>query len=181
MRTHVLLLRGINVGPTTQVAMSDLRELIAGMGFTDVRTHLRSGNVVLAGAGAGSAEIARRVEEEITDRLGMDVRVIVRDRDELIAVIAGNPMPEEAAADPARFLVTFLDGAPDTTRVDAVDPDDILPDRFAVRGREIYQWCPNGVSKSKLTPAFWEKMQLGTTGTARNWNTVGALMGLLDA
>ncbi|NIS37581.1 MAG: DUF1697 domain-containing protein, partial [Actinobacteria bacterium] len=40
MRTHVLLLRGINVGPTTQVAMSDLRELIAGMGFTDVRTHL---------------------------------------------------------------------------------------------------------------------------------------------
>lgn len=181
MRTHVLLLRGINLGPTTQVAMSDLRELVAGLGYTDVRTHLRSGNVVLAGGDATSDEISPTVEQAIADRLGMDVRVIVRDRDELAAVIAGNPMPDEAAAEPARFLVTFLDGTPDTTRVDAVDRDAFLPDRFAIRGREIYQWCPNGVSKSPLTQAFWAKQQLGVDGTARNWNTVIALRHLLDA
>lgn len=181
MRTHVLLLRGINLGPTTQIAMADLRELVAGLGYTDVRTHLRSGNVVLAGGDAASDEISRRAERGIADRLGMDVRVIVRDRDELATVIGSNPMPDEAAADPARFIVTFLRGTPDTTRVDALDPNAFLPDRFAVRAREIYQWCPNGVSKSKLTQAFWEKQQLGVAGTARNWNTVNALMRLLDA
>lgn len=181
MGTHVLLLRGVNVGPTTQVAMTDLRDLVAALGYTDVRTHLRSGNVVLTGEDATSDEVSERVEAQIADRLEMDVRVVVRDRDALAAVIADNPMPDEAATEPARFLVTFLSATPDTARVDALDPEAFLPDRFAVHGREIYQWCPNGVSKSKLTQAFWDKQQLGVTGTARNWNTVNALMKLLDA
>ncbi len=180
MRTHVLLLRGINLGPSTQLAMSDLADLVTGLGYSDVRTHLRSGNVVLS-SGDSAEEISSRVEAEIANGLGMEVRVIVRDRAELAAVIANNPMPQEAAANPARYLVTFLSGTPDTTRLDALDPDAFLPDRFVVRGREIYQWCPKGVSKSKLTQGFWDKQRLGVAATARNWNTVTALQRLLDS
>jgi hypothetical protein len=45
--TYVVLLRGINLGSKRRVAMADLRELLEGLGYDDVRTHLQSGNVVL--------------------------------------------------------------------------------------------------------------------------------------
>src|SRR5204863_1567267 len=44
--THVALLRGINVGTAKRVAMADLRQLMTGLGYSDVRTLLNSGNVV---------------------------------------------------------------------------------------------------------------------------------------
>ena len=44
--SYVLLLRGINVNPTTKVAMADLRSLLVSLGYEDVRTLLQSGNVV---------------------------------------------------------------------------------------------------------------------------------------
>ena len=36
------LLRGLNVGSHNRVAMADLRELMTGLGYQDVRTHLQS-------------------------------------------------------------------------------------------------------------------------------------------
>ena len=44
---YVALLRGINVGRAHQVDMPRLRELLTERGHAGVRTHLRSGNVVL--------------------------------------------------------------------------------------------------------------------------------------
>lgn len=173
----MLLLRGINLGPTTAMAMPDLRELITDLGHTAVRTHLRSGNVVLA-SDVSAAELAGQVEDAIARRLGLEIPVVVRTRDELAGVIADNPIPA-AVADPARFLVMFLSADPDPAAVQAVDPEDYRPDQFAVRGRELYQWSPNGVSKTKLTTVFWER-RLSVTATARNWNTVTKLLAMLD-
>jgi len=47
MTRYVALLRGINVGAAKQVGMADLKNLVVGLGYTDVKTHLRSGNVLL--------------------------------------------------------------------------------------------------------------------------------------
>ena len=49
---HIALLRGINVGGPSQVAMSDLRGLFAEFGFADVKSLLQSGNVVFQSNGA---------------------------------------------------------------------------------------------------------------------------------
>jgi uncharacterized protein (DUF1697 family) len=48
MPVYVAFLRGINVGRNNQVSMADLKRVVEGVGHADVRTHLRSGNVVLA-------------------------------------------------------------------------------------------------------------------------------------
>ena len=45
-------------------------------------------------------------------------------------------------------------------------------------GREVYLWCPNGISKSRLIEVNWEKL-LGVTVTARNWNTVTKIAALM--
>src|SRR5690606_1237349 len=62
MVRYVALLQGINVGKTKRVAMSDLKALVEKLGYTDVRTHLNSGNVVFT-----SPE--KRANDEIADAI----------------------------------------------------------------------------------------------------------------
>ena len=56
MATHVALLRGINVGGRNRVAMADLREVVVGLGHSDVSTYIQSGNVLFS---AGPGQIGR--------------------------------------------------------------------------------------------------------------------------
>src|SRR5689334_2394659 len=44
--TFIALVRGINVGRAKQVSMGQLRAVVESLGYEDVRTLLRSGNVV---------------------------------------------------------------------------------------------------------------------------------------
>jgi uncharacterized protein (DUF1697 family) len=46
MNTYVILIRGINVGGKNKVPMADLRKCLEELRFSDVVTHLASGNVV---------------------------------------------------------------------------------------------------------------------------------------
>lgn len=46
MAEYVALMRGIDVGRAKRVAMSDLRELLEGLGYGAVRTLLNCGNSV---------------------------------------------------------------------------------------------------------------------------------------
>jgi uncharacterized protein (DUF1697 family) len=143
-----------------------------------VRTHLRSGNVVLTSEDQASEQLAAAVEAGIAERFGMDVAVVVRTREEIADVVAANPLPE-GEKEPSRLFVAFLTAPLDEERVRAIDPGDYLPDRFVVRGREVYHWCPNGLSNSTLTPAFWKELGGGATATVRNWNTVTKLAAML--
>lgn len=44
-----------------------------------------------------------------------------------------------------------------------------------MKGRELYIYFPNGAGRSKLPWSQVEKF-LKVTGTARNWNSVNALL-----
>ena len=46
-------------------------------------------------------------------------------------------------------------------------------------GRDIYLRLPNGVARTKLTNAWFDR-ELATTSTVRNWRTVLELVELLD-
>ena len=59
------------------VAMADLRALLEDLGYEDVRTHLQSGNAVLA-TGDSAAKVDEGVEAAIAERMGLDVVVTVR-------------------------------------------------------------------------------------------------------
>ncbi len=48
------------------------------------------------------------------------------------------------------------------------------PERLRGSGREIYIDYREGVARSKLSPAFLERV-LQQSGTARNWNTLAKL------
>ena len=167
----VALLRGINVGKARQVDMTRLREVLGARGHTDVRTHLRSGNVVLD-TGLAEGDLVRDVEAAVREEFGFDVPVVVRTAAALAEVIAADPLGD-VATDPARYLVTFLPVAPAAERLASLPPEP-EDDRFRVLGRELYQWLPGGVLGSATSGWRWGEL-LGVTGTARNWNTVRRL------
>src|ERR1017187_5290640 len=77
---YAALLRGINVGGNRKVAMADLRELLAGLGYDAVTTYLQSGNAVFSTAGSSPAALAAAIEERVAERFGAPVRVIIRTR-----------------------------------------------------------------------------------------------------
>jgi uncharacterized protein (DUF1697 family) len=168
---YVALLRGINVGRARQVDMPRLREILTARGHREVRTHLRSGNVVLDSA-MSEAELAADLEGAIEAEFGFAVPVVVRTGAELAAVVAGDPFPT-LAADPARYLVTFLPRPPAPDRVDALPPVE-GGGEYLVRGRELYLWLPDGIANTPLAAWKWDRL-LGVSGTGRNWNTVTKL------
>jgi uncharacterized protein (DUF1697 family) len=165
---YVVLLRGINVGSAKRVAMADLRALLDEAGFTDVRTHLNSGNVVLNGRSAP----AGRIEKAITARTGLDVRCVVLTAQELRAIVDGHPF-SDIATNGSRMMAHVLGAEPEPDKLaDAVKLD---PDNTRTGPRVIYQWCPDGLLKA---PPVTEK--LGVLVTARNWNTIAKLDALVS-
>src|SRR5687768_4762404 len=164
---YVALLRGINLGKARQVDMTRLREILTARGHGAVRTHLRSGNVVLDST-LPEDELAADLSSAIGEEFGFDVPVVVRTGEELAAVVAGDPFAT-VATDPARYLVTFMAEPPEPARVDALPPAD--SGDYLVRGRELYLWLPDGIQGTPLASWKWDRLLLAP-GTARNWNTV---------
>jgi uncharacterized protein (DUF1697 family) len=156
--------------------MPELRSLLAEAGFSDVRTYVASGNVVLSSS-SDPAGVAAEAERLIADRFGFDVDVIARTRDELAEVVARNPLGE-VAVDPKRYQVTFLAQDVDPEVVARLDLLALEPELLAFDGRELYTWHPEGIGRSKLWAKVASRGGLGASGTARNWNTVTTLLGM---
>ena len=174
----VALLRGVNVAGRSKLAMADLRAVLTAAGLGEARTHLQSGNVILTPASGNLAGLSTAIEIAIADGCGLGIRVIVRTREQLEAIVEGNPFLEPGTK-PVTLHSVFLESVPESDRVSGLDPDRSPPDRFSVAGQNIYVHYPGGSGRSKLGLDYFEK-KLGVAGTARNWNTVISLLGMLQ-
>ncbi len=173
---RALFLRGINVGTAKRIAMRDLARLVEGLGATEVRTLLNSGNVVCTSA-ASPEGLASSLSSAIAGELGHHVDVVARTSDQIDAVLAADPW-RALATDPSRYLVVFLDRTPEPDRLTALEAIDVAPERWIVRDRELYAWLPPGVADSVLVKQL-AKGALGVTWTGRNWTTVSRVRDLL--
>jgi uncharacterized protein (DUF1697 family) len=178
MARLVALLRGINVGGHKKVPMAQLREVLEGGGFADVRTYVQSGNVVLSAPRRSPAKVGREIEAAIEEAFGFDVAVVMRTRDEIAALVADDPLGD-VATNPTYRVVVFLAGKLDRSRLADVDPGEFAPEAFALRDREIVMWAPEGQRDSRLVKTRTEK-RTGVVGTARNWRTVEKLLAMAD-
>lgn len=173
---HVALLRGVNVGGRNKLSMKTLATFFVDAGCVDVQTYIQSGNVVFAADEALAARVPALVSARIESELGFAAPLVVRSAAAFDAVLAGNPYLAEGADEDA-LHVLFLAAAPSPAQLASLDPQRSPPDRFAVRGGEIYMWLPNGVARTKLTNAYFDA-RLDTVCTGRNWRTVRALRDL---
>ena len=171
------LLKGINIGGK-KIPMTELKALIEGFGYRDVKTLLASGNVVFSCDEEDGAALEEKLEAALA-AYGLKTDVVVRNHAELTAVIGANPFPDAARDHPNHLLVSFhRDAVPDGLIEKIPDIYD-GPERLKAIGRELYIDYPVDVGHSKLGPAM-AKLKFPKLATMRNWNTVGKLRDLLE-
>lgn len=177
--TYVALLRGINVGGKNKLPMKDLAGMFTQAGCSDVRTYIQSGNVIFRAPDSVARKIPGGISQRIEESAGYRIPVVLRTAEELRNAVAANPFI--AADAPEKTLhVYFLANAPDSKKIESLDPGRSLPDTFHVSGREIYLQLPNGMARTKLTNVYFDS-KLATVSTARNWNTVLQLLERMQA
>lgn len=175
--TYVALLRGINVGGKNLLPMRDLAALCVAAGCGNVRTFIQSGNVVFEATPAVAATLPAVLSASIAERSGLRVPVVLRSTEQMGAVLRNNPFADDATPED-RLYVMFLADLPTPERVATLDPDRSPPDRYIVRGQDIYLWLATGAATTKLTNAYFDS-KLATVSTSRNWRTVTKLYALM--
>jgi len=174
----IALLRAVNVGGRG-LKMEALRAMVAGLGYTDVRSLMQSGNLVFRGGGNDDAQVEKRLEAATAEQFGIETDYLVRRPDEWRAMIEANPFATEAADDPAHLIVMPLKSAPVGGAVERLRAAIKGRERVEVAGRNAYLVYPDGVGESKLTIKVVER-HLGARGTGRNWNTVMKLAAMVE-
>ena len=164
MTSFVALLRAVNVGGTSKLPMTELKQVAEELGFGSPRTYIASGNLLFTSK-LGEAEVREKLETRLAPHMGRHVPVMVRTAAEVTAVAKANPFGD---APGNRVVAIFLPDKP---------PEDALEqarwhdgERLALGKREIYvDYCGALLGRSKL------KIPAAVTGTARNMNTVAKL------
>jgi uncharacterized protein (DUF1697 family) len=166
MTAFIALLRGVNVGGTGTLAMSDLRQLCEGVGFQNVTTYIQSGNVVFT-SDLRAHEAKKKLEAVLRKKLGKAGRVRLRTSKALAAILERNPFKHAA---PHRLVVLFLDSPAAKNALAGL----VIPGREEVKlsGREVFIHYPDGIGRSKLKLPFTDE------ATGRNLNTVRKLLDL---
>jgi uncharacterized protein (DUF1697 family) len=170
---YVALLRGINVGGKTKVAMATLREVCASAGCENVVTYIQSGNVVLDSTRKAEG-LRSTLEAAIAAECGFSPAVMIRTAREMAAVVERNPFPE---ADEKNLHVGFLHGVPADGPRRCLAAIDSRPEELAVVRREIYLHLPDGMGRARL-PGLMERCLRPALMTVRNWRTVTKLVEL---
>ena len=180
MTTHVVLIRGINVGGKNKAPMADLKACLERLGFSNVSTYIASGNVILE-SDKSADEISTLIEEARPASFKLDdelIRVLVLTRAQLRAVIDNKPQgfgeqPEKYHSD-----VIFLIG---------IDSAQVMP-KFSPRAGVDAIWPGDGVIYSQRLSAQRTKSRLNRIMAApeyklmtiRNWNTTTKLLEIAE-
>lgn len=172
MKSYISILRGINVSGHNLIRMQDLKSLFEELGMKGVATYIQSGNVVYQNPGnIKDAAINTKAEAAIRERFGFQVPVITRRAEEWLETITLNPFLSEPGIDFDKLHVTFLERVPDKERAAAIANRDTGVDRYVMKGKNIYLYCPGGYGNTKLSNSFFEN-RLKVKATTRNWKTV---------
>ena len=161
MATWIVLLRGVNVGGKHILPMQALRELLAGAGFSDVRTYIQSGNCVFRSEDSDRHSIADTVSGLIEDAYGFRPAAFVLTPDELDAALAANPFP---ADEPKAVHLQFLDGAPETMDLDGLRAVAQPGEDAALIGNVLYLHLPHGAGRSPVVQKLGQFVKAGMTG-----------------
>ena len=180
--TYVALLRGINVGGKNIVKMAELRQMLSGLGFQNVKTYIQSGNAIFDSTDTPD-NIKEKVLKSFQITFKFESAIILRTKDEISKNIASLPFSEletEAAIaanpDVEHLYVYFTDDILTDAAVDALNADYGNPDKLYVGQGGVYLLCYESVRDSKLAAALSKQ---NISMTARNWKTLNKLLDMM--
>ncbi len=170
--SRVALLRGINVGKAKRLAMSDLRAVAEGLGWTNVATLLATGNLIFTAPGLDSANAGPRLsaalEKALAGTHGLSTRVVVLSSREVQVVLDEMPFGPEAD-NPSRLMVAAYVDPGARAKLEGLVGQDWSPGALALGRHAAYMWCPDGILESAVAMAVTRATRDGLT--TRNWST----------
>ncbi|WP_319530786.1 DUF1697 domain-containing protein [uncultured Cohaesibacter sp.] len=175
METWIALLRGINVGGKNSLPMQDLRSLLEGLGYQDVKTYIQSGNVVFRSGETSADALSIAIRDAISERFGFAPHIIVLPLEALKTALTDDPYG--ASAEDKRHVHFFFlaEGAKaaDIAKLQALSA---ASEAFTLTPSVFYLHAPDGIGRSKL--AAQAETCLGVATTARNLKSVEAILAL---
>jgi len=174
MTKWVALLRGVNVGGV-KVLMASLRELAEGLGWTEVRTYIASGNLVFSAPGKAD-DLSDLLRSALNANLGLDTPIKVLSASQIQAVLANHPWAPEKGN---QSHVVFCWGRPlidEALYANLKAPEEEL----CIVDGHVHFHAPAGIGRSKLAEKLGKVIQ-GSEMTGRNLNTVRTLAEMVRA
>jgi len=170
MTDYVALLRGVNVGGVN-IKMADLAEVVRGLGYTDVKTVLASGNVLFATPDAASAA-EPTLEAALRTRFGYEAWVHVLTVDAIRDIVAAYPFPRSGER---HAHVVFVEKPEVRAQLLAVTLDPDVEQAKAGHG-VIYWSVPKGNTLESEMGKAQSKASHKPWLTTRNLNTLEKLL-----
>lgn len=178
--THYLaLLRGINVGGKNIIKMADLKAAFEGMGFSNVRTYIQSGNVLLEITENEKAALTTKIEKGLSKRFDFEAKVVLISQKELAAIVKSAPDGFGKEEKKFRYDVIFLK-EPLTPKeaMESVKVREGVDTAHAGKQALYFSRLISRASQSYLTKIIGTPVYQYMT--IRNWNTTTKLLVLME-
>lgn len=177
MTHRIILFRGMNTGGV-RAPVGEQRQMAEAMGLKNPRTLQASGNMVVE-SGKATAALETDIEAAMEKHFGLKIVAMVRTPEQWAKLVAANPFPKQAKAEPAKVLAMVMK---DGIKAGAIEACRALAEggeRVEAVDGVLYFWFPNGQGQSGIFKKATPRM-LGM-GTGRNWNTVLKLADMAGA
>ncbi|WP_413997861.1 DUF1697 domain-containing protein [Flavobacterium sp. W1B] len=179
MKTHLALLRGINVSGHNMIKMDALQKALEKAGFKDVKTYIQSGNVFVSTPEENPAAVGFHIKQEIFKTFGHDVPVVVIAKEDLLACLKNNPFLKEQEVDTKKLYVAFVSTVLNDQSIHDLKMSSVKPDEVHIDSSRIFIKYAFSAGKTRLDQKYIEK-KLNLTATIRNWNTVSNLLKMYE-
>jgi uncharacterized protein (DUF1697 family) len=180
MGQYVALLRGINVGGKNLIKMAELRACFEGLGFTNVRTYIQSGNVIFSSEESDQARLTSQLEDALSRTFSYSSRAVMRSDAEMKAIVAF--APDGFGSDPAtyRYDVIFLkEPLTSVEAMKSVTTKEGVDQVFAGDGVLYFSRLISRATQSHVSRLV--SMPVYQSMTIRNWNTTTKLLNLMGS
>lgn len=173
MATYLAFLRAINLGANRKFPKDDIKRVVEGAGFTDVETHINTGNVRLDTRMRSRPRIEASLEQAFLDDRGFEVPTIVYTPGDFAEIARTGIRLSAERPDLARHYVYLLKDEPSADTVAAVEATASAEGEMIVIGRAAHALLGPGYQSGTVDPLGAAKL-LGVA-TNRNLTVVTAI------
>ncbi len=172
MKAYVALLRGINVGGHKLIKMELLRQKLARVELSDIKTYIQSGNIVFKSEIEEVRIIEQIIVSAIVEEFGFEVPVFVREVSYFEKLLAENPFCNNNI-ETSTLHITFLSESTNSPHIS----DENKGDTYKIIEDKAYLCLQNKYHETKYSNSYFEKLYK-SNATTRNWKTIQEIVKL---
>ncbi|MGO9154576.1 DUF1697 domain-containing protein [Mycobacterium sp.] len=172
MTQFAAFLRGVNVGGVN-LKMAEVATALSDAGFTNVRTILATGNVLLESS-SGVAAVRKKAEAALRERFGYEAWVLAYDIDTVRSISEAYPFEREV--DGHQSYVTFVTDAAVLSELSALADQAGSDEKIAPGTGVIYWQVPKGSTLDSAIGKTMGKPRYKSSTTTRNLRTLAKVL-----